>query len=181
VPRISIRPSPRAPHGRDAAAAIRDPEIRGDLVNLTEAVRSLTPGDCGRLHAFWQGTDETARTSAHEHAQAFAERSGRRDAIRAIQNDLLDWSRTGASHQSGWVEAALGPDPGSVVGGPGRDLAVPAIMDAATALALQDFLDDADFDTLFGPWAHAMGNQDAGSDAEGGAEATDASVDGPTT
>jgi hypothetical protein len=45
-------------------------------------------------------------------------------------------------------------------------------MDAATALALQDFLDDADFDTLFGPWANAMGDEDtdgAGPDEDGGA------------
>ena len=165
VPRISIRASRatararESARARDSARGIRDPEIRGDLNDLVEAVASLTPGDCGRLHAFWRGTDETARAVAHDHAQAFAERSGRRDAIRALQHELLDWSRTGASDRSGWVEAALGPDPSSAAGGPNRDLAVPAIMDAATALALQDFLDDADFDTLFGPWANAIGDE----------------------
>lgn len=157
VPRISVRPS-RAT-AKDSTRGIRDPEIRGDLNDLVGAVESLSPGDCGRLHAFWRGTDETARAVAHDHAQAFAERSGRRDAIRALQGELLGWSRTGAGDRSGWVEAALGPDPSSAAGGPGRDLAVPAIMDAATALALQDFLADADFDTLFGPWANAMGDE----------------------
>jgi len=164
VPRISVRASRAPAPARESTRGIRDPEIRGDLNDLVEAVASLTPGECGRLHAFWRGTDETARGVAHDHAQAFAERSGRRDAIRVLQRELLDWSRTGASHRSGWVEAALGPDPGSAAGAPGRDLAVPAIMDAATALALQDFLDDADFDTLFGPWAHAMGGEDATGD-----------------
>jgi hypothetical protein len=161
VPRISVRASRTTANPLDSARGIRDPEIRRDLDDLAEAVTTLTSGDCGRLHAFWQGTDRTARAIAHDHAQAFAERSGRRDAIRSLQRDLLDWSRSGASERSGWVEAALGPDPSTAAGAPGRDLAVPAIMDAATGLALQDFLDDADFDTLFGPWAHAMGGEDA--------------------
>jgi len=176
VPHISVRPSRPAGPDRAFTGAIRDPEIRGDLDNLAEAVASLSPGECGRLHAFWRGIDHSARATAHQHAQAFAERSGRRDAIRSLQAELLDWSRSGASERSGWVEAALGPDPGSAAGGPGRDLAVPAIMDAATALALQDFLDDADFDTLFGPWAHAMGGEDA---EEGDVDALDPQTDGP--
>jgi hypothetical protein len=178
VPRISVRAPRATARAGDSARGIRDPEIRGDIDDLVEAVASLTSGDCGRLHAFWRGTDEAARAIAHDHAQAFAERSGRRDAIRSLQRELLDWSRSGASERSGWVEAALGPDPSSAAGGPGRDLAVPAIMDAATALALQDFLDDADFDTLFGPWANAMGGEEA---EPGEADALDHSTDGPPT
>ena len=178
MPRISVRVSPATGHAADSARGIRDPAIRRDLDNLAEAVTSLTSGDCGRLHAFWRGTDQAARAIAHDHAQAFAERSGRRDAIRSLQRQLLDWSRSGASDRSGWVEAALGPDPGSAAGGPGRDLAVPPIMDAATALALQDFLDDADFETLFGPWAHAMGGQDA---EDGEADALDPPAGAPPT
>jgi hypothetical protein len=168
---MSVRATRATARARDSTRGIRDPEIRGDLDDLVAAVASLTPGDCGRLHAFWRGTDEAARAVAHDHAQAFAERSGRREAIRELQGELLDWSRTGASDRSGWVEAALGPDPSSAAGGPGRDLAVPAIMDAATALALQDFLDDADFDTLFGPWANAMGDEDADGAAPGAIDA----------
>ena len=59
-------------------------------------------------------------------------------------------------------------DPGQpdISVGANRQAAVPALIDTATALALQDVLDDADFDTLFGPWLNAMGGDDPEASSE---------------
>ena len=44
--------------GRRTSASTVDPDIAGDLEDLSTAIATLTPGDCQRLHAFWLGVGE---------------------------------------------------------------------------------------------------------------------------
>jgi hypothetical protein len=160
-------PESGRPRRRTSASAV-DPEIAADLDDLSDAIAELTAGDCQRLHAFWVGVGEERRLVAHAHAQQLAERSGRRDLIRDLQVELVEWGRGTPRGRTGWGEQWFDPDPEPGVGGPARPVAVPALLDATTALALQDLLDDADFEVLFGPWTNAMG------DGSGDHEADDA-------
>ena len=157
--------------GRRTSASTVDPEIAGDLEDLSTAIATLTPGDCQRLHAFWLGVGEEQRSAAHEHAQILAERSGRRDLIRDLQAELVEWGRGTPRGRTGWGEPWFDPDPEPGIGGPSRPVAVPALLDATTALALQDLLDEADFEVLFSPWTNAMGGD--GDDPQADAAAAE--------
>ena len=134
-----------------------------------EAIAQLDAGDCDRLLAFWRGIDPDVHATAVESARAAAETNDRMTLIRSVQDEILGWTQqrdtgnrpnverwfapmgSAALHQSSWLDA------------------MPALADATTALALQDVLDDADFDALFGPWLNAMGSavdEDAETDAD---------------
>jgi hypothetical protein len=173
-----VEGSPDGPDDEDAElAAIRstlDPEIVSDLDDFADAVETLSPGDLGRLHAFWRNIDEEARMSAYDRAQRAAERTGRREVIRQFQDELLTWSRAYQGISRAAPERMLIPtdDPLTLVSG--RHEVRPALVDTMVALALQDELDDTDFETLFGPWRHAMGDEDEADEADepdGGVEA----------
>ena len=143
---------------RESLAPGIDPAILGDIDDLVEAIGQLDAGDCDRLLAFWRGIDPEVRATAVEDARAVAEANDRLTLIRSVQDEILGWTQqrdtgyrpnverwfapvgSAALHQSSWIEA------------------MPALADATTALALQDLLDDTDFDALFGPWLNAMGS-----------------------
>lgn len=138
-----------------------DPDIVSDLDDFADAVDDLRPGDMSRLYAFWRNVDEEARLSAYERAQAAAEATGRRDVIRSFQDELDTWSlrpegRVGQTP----AELMLLPGDGPMPLTHGRQDVRPALVDTMVALALQDELDDDDFDALFGPWRDAMGDGD---------------------
>ncbi len=135
-----------------------DPAILGDIDDLVDAIGQLDAGDCDRLLAFWRGIDPDVRATAVEDARAAAEANDRLTLIRSVQDEILGWTQqrdtgyrpnverwfapvgSAALHQSSWMEA------------------MPALADATTALALQDVLNDTDFDALYGPWLNAMGS-----------------------
>lgn len=163
--------------GDPEVAAVRatlDAEIVSDLDDFADAVETLTPGDMARLHAFWRNIDEDARFDAYEHAQPAAERTGRRDVIRQFQDDLGTWSRVYSEMGRVAQELMLAPGDGLHPLAHGREEIRPALVDTMVALALQDELDDADFDTLFGPWRDAIGEDDDGPSADGPADGSDA-------
>jgi hypothetical protein len=138
-----------------------DPAIRGDLDDLLAALDGLRQADFARLHAFWNGVEPERRAAAHAHAQEAADRTGRRDEIRRVQDELYEWGAAGRRRgTTGWGEQWVDPGQPEVGDSESRQSAVPALLDTATALALQDTLDEVDFDALFGPWANAMGGAD---------------------
>ena len=143
-----------------------DPEILRDLDDFAAAVSELTPGDCSRLVAFWQATDGGRRGAAHEHARAALEEGGRVDLVRAIQTALVDWSGNAPRGGTGWGDTSFDPVGDPLIEGGRRSAALPALADTALALAVQDRLEESDFDLLFGPWSHAMGVGDVSFDAE---------------
>jgi hypothetical protein len=153
----------RAPAGRWPTL---DPEIQGDLDDFAHAIDVLSPGDYQRLIAFWETVAPRARDEAHERAQAAAIRTGRRDVIHSLQEELIAWGGPSQAARTGSIEAWLpvGPDSEQY----DRRRALPALLDTALALTVQDELDDADFETLFGPWRDAMGD---GEESDDGADA----------
>jgi len=150
----------------DAAAtrAALDPDIVSDLDDFADAVEALRPGDLSRLFAFWRNVAEDARMTAYAHAQAAAERTGRRDVIRRFQDELETWSRALGGRGRSAPERML--IPGDEPLAHGRAEVRPALVDTMVALSLQDELDDGDFETLFGPWRDAMGDGGDGSGSE---------------
>lgn len=139
-----------------------DPEIHGDLDDFARAIDVLSAGDLQRLVAFWEGVSPQARDDAHLHAQAAAARTERRDVINTLQEDVLEWASPSEAARGGRIDAllpALEPlDQYS------RRNAIPVLLDTALALAVQDELDDEDFETLFGPWRDAMGDDEDEAD-----------------
>jgi hypothetical protein len=132
-----------------------DPEIHGDLDDLAKAIGELSSNDLERLVAFWETVDPVARDDAHEHAQEAAARTGRRDVIHALQEEIIAWGGPSQAARAGNIEAWLPVDTQQY----GRRQALPALLDTALALTVQDELDDADFETLFGPWRDALGDE----------------------
>ena len=145
-----------------------DEDIQADLDDFSEAVRTLTSGDLARLTAFWNGIDPDARSRAHEHAREEIERSGRREVVRDIQDRLMTWSGGELVGRTGWGDRWLDPGVDPIQDGNQRVTALPALADTVLALTLQDRLEDADFDALFGPWSHAIGEADDAAPTEGG-------------
>ncbi len=133
-----------------------DPEIHGDLDDLAKAIADVSPDDLERLTAFWETVDPAARDEAHEHAQAAAARTLRRDVIHTLQEEIIAWGGPSQAARSGSIEAWLPVATEQY----GRRKALPALLDTALALTVQDELDDEDFETLFGPWRDAMGDPD---------------------
>ena len=152
---------------RERLAPGIDPEILGDIDDLVEAIGQLDASDCDRLLAFWRGIDPDIRATAIEDARVAAEANERLALIGSVQDEILGFAQqrdtgdrpnverwfapmgTASIHQSSWLDA------------------MPALADATTALALQDVLDDTDFDALFGPWLNAMGSTDYVEDDTG--------------
>jgi hypothetical protein len=135
-----------------------DPEIHDDLDDFAHAIEALSSGDFQRLIAFWETVDPQARDEAHERSQAAAARTERRDVIHGLQEELIAWASPSQAARAGRVEGLLPIGPDSEDND--RRRALPALLDTALALTVQDELDDADFETLFGPWRDAMGDED---------------------
>jgi hypothetical protein len=174
---------------RAALAPGLDPLIFSDLDDLTDAMVAIDAGDCDRLLAFWRGIDPDARATAHEHAQELAESTDRLNLLRFVQDEMLGWAQGRDTGNRPHVERWFDPLANASIHRPSWMEALPALADAAAALALQDVLDDDDFDALFGPWLNAMGGgaddaddeEDAGdgtkADATRAARAADAPGD----
>ena len=143
-----------------------DPEIHGDLDDLAKAIGDLSSSDFERLIAFWETVDPGARDGAHQHAQKAAIRTGRRDVIHALQEEIIAWGGPSQAARAGNVESWIPIDPLQY----GRRKALPALLDTALALTVQDELDEEDFETLFGPWRDAMGDPDDEADEPEGSE-----------
>ena len=141
-----------------------DPEVQSDLDDLAKAIGDVTPDDLERLTAFWETVDPDARDEAHEHAKAAAARTLRRDVIHALQEEIIAWGGPSQAARSGSIEAWLPVATEQY----GRRKALPALLDTALALTVQDELDDKDFETLFGPWRDAMGDPDDEADEPAG-------------
>jgi hypothetical protein len=156
------RPLPVPEHGPVGRWPTLDPEIHGDLNDFARAIGDLSAGDLERLIAFWETVPADARDSAHTRAQEAAVRTGRRDVIHALQEDIIAWGAPSQAARAGNIEAWLPVDTQQY----GRRRAMPALLDTALALTVQDELDDADFETLFGPWHDAMGDPSEPDDGQ---------------
>lgn len=156
-----------------ALRAELDEEIASDLDDFADAVETLRPGDMGRLVAFWTNVDEDDRRAAYDRAQEVAETTGRREVIRRFQDELMTWSQAHSALGRVATERMLIPGDDPLGHGSDRHAVRPVLIDTMVALALQDELDDADFETLFGPWRDAMGDGDDAEESNGPAGIAD--------
>ena len=106
-------PVRRAGRPRPPLSAMRwpalDPEIHGDLNDFARAIDALSAGDLERLVAFWETVPADAREDAHVHAQDAAQRTGRRDVIHALQEDIIAWGSPSQAARAGNIEAGCPP------------------------------------------------------------------------
>ncbi len=99
-------------------------------------------------------------------------------AERAVVERILGRRHRGGSHQyelsaaedavADWLAARLSDD--AAMEDLWREVAQ-AATDAATAIILDEELDDADYDTLYGPWAEVIDTDDGAADEETDSEA----------
>jgi hypothetical protein len=164
-PDRDVRSTPGRASDRESLAPGLDPEILSDIDDLVAAIGQLDAADCDRLLAFWRGIDPDTRTAALEDARAVAEANDRMTLIRSVQDEVLGWTQKRDSGERPNVERWFAPVGTATIHQSSWLDAMPALADATTALALQDLLDDASFDALFGPWLNAMGSADDAEDA----------------
>jgi hypothetical protein len=122
---------------------------------LVERVRALTADEALRLAASWRGQPKTELRQAH-------------DAVK----DLVDAEQTWRTQVKAAQDAVAEPLTTRLVNRPtmrievieketaARRAALPAAVDAVTALVLADLLDPSDAELLFGPWADEIGEPD---------------------
>lgn len=156
-----------------------DPAILGDIDDLVEAIGQLDAGDCDRLLAFWRGIDPDVRATAVENSRTAAEANDRLTLIRSVQDEIVGYTQDRDTGNRPNVERWFAPLGSAALNQSSWLEALPALADATTALALQDVLDDTDFDALFGPWLNAMGSaveDDTTADDEPASEAGSTAV-----
>jgi hypothetical protein len=117
----------------------------GALLELAAAHGSIEPGEL-----------ESARTEL----RATATRLHRRDEVDRLRQDIARWA-AGASESRRWLgETSMGDLQLADV----RRAAVPAAVDAATALLVGRALDEATRELLLGPWRRIHDPASGGDD-----------------
>jgi HPt (histidine-containing phosphotransfer) domain-containing protein len=108
------------------------------IVELLAQLQHLSPEQLRRLSGAWGSADQDALAQAHAALEgAFEADPDSRDEVERAQARVAEWA--------GERDVKLRGD------------AAPAATDAVAALAMVDALSDADADTLYAPWADAVG------------------------
>ena len=129
--------------GKPAAADAPDSEGGGEfgpngplLMEMFERLRGLTIDDLVKIERVWKATDREDRKVAHRAVEeAVREEHAWRDQVKAAQEEVVKW----ASAREG------------------RQDFVPPLVDCVAALVLADILEREDAETLYEPWAAAVG------------------------
>src|SRR5450830_341362 len=106
------------------------------LMEMFERLRGLTIDDLVKIEQVWKATDREDRRAAHRAVEeAVREDHAWRDQVKVAQEQVVKW----ASLREG------------------RQDFVPPLVDCVAALVLADILDPEDAETLYEPWAAAIG------------------------
>lgn len=130
-----------------------------ELDRFRAAVGRLQRGELIALSAEPSPAEASVRSVARAMAQRAAARARRAGEIGRLESELLAWSSVGGAGAGAWAPVGL---PGDLMLEDLRRAAVPALIDAATALALGERLDPGSRDALLARWRQVMG--DAGTD-----------------
>jgi hypothetical protein len=119
------------------------------VASFLERLRDVDQGEALALAAAWNTGDEPRRRVAWRAVRRAARASASDRALRDAQSAIMDWSNS-------WSPLVYYGTPGSAMGGAAqaqviRD-AVPALVDAVSALVVGGLIDGTDFETLYGPW-----------------------------
>jgi hypothetical protein len=151
--------------GNDAAEAPGDSEASGGstdpgefgpsselVLQFIEKVRGLTTEQALELAAFWKKQPKNDLRAAHEAVKELAEEDEAwRSQVKAAQ-DLVAGSLTTRLVRRPTTRPDLMEKDASA-----RKAALPAAVDAVTALVLGDLLEPEDAELLYRPWADAIG------------------------
>jgi len=129
--------------GEDAGDDSPDSEKQGVfgpntplLMDMFERLRGLTIDDLAKIQRIWKATDREDLKSAHRAVEeAVREDYAWRDQVKVAQEQVVKW----ASLREG------------------RQDFVPPLVDCVAALVLADILEPEDAETLYEPWAAAVG------------------------
>ena len=106
------------------------------LMDMFERLRDLSIDDLVKIQRIWKATDREDLKSAHRAVEeAVREDHAWRDQVKVAQEQVVKW----ASLREG------------------RQDFVPPLVDCVAALVLADILEPEDADTLYEPWAAAVG------------------------
>jgi len=106
-------------------------------------------GEALALAAAWESAEEQRRRLAWKAVRRAARSANRGRALKAAQSNITTWSNR-------WSPLVAYGNPGALVGGDVRAevmrRAVPALVDAVSALVVGGLIDAADFEALYGPF-----------------------------
>ena len=122
--------------------------IREFLVRLA----ALDPDQLSALSAAWSSLSKADLRQAHRAVQDLAKEDETwRGQVRAAQEEVSKWADSPHPARPGRKGVLLPPDPEII------RAAIPAAVDAITALVLADLLDPDDADTLYAAWDEVVG------------------------
>jgi hypothetical protein len=129
--------------GKVAAGDAPDSEGGGEfgpntplLMEMFERLRGLTIDDLVKIERVWKATDREDRRAAHRAVEeTVREDHAWRDQVKVAQEEIVKWA---SARQ-------------------GRQDFVPPLVDCVAALVLADILEREDAETLYEPWATAVG------------------------
>ena len=173
---------------KSGKAAAAEP-VEDEFGPNTELVRTffgkletLVLADLQELVAAWKGQDRHDLKQAHEAVKRLAKEDETwREQVRAAQETVTEWAERIGGTATTSPNAAIAGGASAITlvaadlidSGAGarkrreaeqlleaRQGATPAAVDAVTALVLADLLEPEDAETLFAPWADAIGEPD---------------------
>lgn len=125
-----------------------------ELKEFLDMLPFLEAADLLAVSAVYGGGDPEARAAARTTAAAVARERGLLDELGRLQGSIIQWAGTDISQSAAYTFAGVRPD--QVLGDVRVD-AVPALLDAATALLLKDALSAEDRTLLLEPIGAAIG------------------------
>ena len=134
-------------HGRADAKEI-------DLEEFLRLLPHLDAADLMAVSATYQQLDAEARDAARAAASAIANKRGLIDELSRLQGSIIQWAGSDISRSSAFTLEGLQTNP---MLGDIRVQAVPPLLDAATALLLEDGLAEEHRSLLLEPLGAALG------------------------
>jgi hypothetical protein len=134
----------------DALAEARELDLQ-EFMNL---LPYLEAAELMAVSAAYQQADAGARAGARDSASAGARKAGLMDELARLHSSIIQWAGADISPTSAFTMEGLRTNP---MLGDVRVQAVPALLDAATALLLKDALSVDDRAALLEPIGAAVG------------------------
>ena len=125
-----------------------------ELKEFLDMLPYLEAADLMAVSAAYRGGDAAARDATRERAAAAARSRGLLDELGRLQGSIIQWAGSDMSQSAAYTIAGVRPDQ---MLGDVRVQAVPALLDAATALLLKDALSADDRALLLEPIGAAIG------------------------
>ena len=117
------------------------------VLSFLDRIAALDEGDALALAAAWEAADDRRRRLAWRAVRHAARDGGRVRALGDAQSAIVSWSNSWSP-----VMFTLGAGIGGQYQADATRRAVPALVDAVSALVVGGLIDGPDFEALYGPW-----------------------------